>query len=269
MKKEERRVVINADDFGQTESCTRAIAEAFEKGLITDTTMVANGEAMEQAFAYLERRPGTREKVGVHFILTEGRPLTEGIKNNAKFVREGHFNDFLLNRKNCARRFSRKDKKDLYEELTAQADYLIAQGIVPSHADSHHHIHYHWQIAPIVFRVCREHQISKLRIHRNVDKKSWFWNSFYAFFYNSRLRLHGFVHTDYFGGAGEYQAIRQGISEIMVHPDYDRENRLVDRRRKQPDDAVGFWAVGEPLEKRVERYLAEAQTSSYAALGKE
>lgn len=46
MKKDEYAVIINADDFGQTESCTRAIYEAFQKGLITDTTMVANGEAM-------------------------------------------------------------------------------------------------------------------------------------------------------------------------------------------------------------------------------
>ena len=46
MKKDECAVIINADDFGQTESCTRAIYEAFQKGLITDTTMVANGEAM-------------------------------------------------------------------------------------------------------------------------------------------------------------------------------------------------------------------------------
>lgn len=44
MKKDECATIINADDFGQTESCTRAIYEAFQKGLITDTTMVANGK---------------------------------------------------------------------------------------------------------------------------------------------------------------------------------------------------------------------------------
>ena len=39
MKQKTCRIIINADDFGQTESCTKAIYEAFESGLITDTTM--------------------------------------------------------------------------------------------------------------------------------------------------------------------------------------------------------------------------------------
>ena len=34
--------IINADDFGLSESATNAITEAFRKGLISDTTMLAN-----------------------------------------------------------------------------------------------------------------------------------------------------------------------------------------------------------------------------------
>ena len=44
-------VIINADDFGLNEHCSLAIAEAFKKGLITDTTMVANGEYFDDAVA--------------------------------------------------------------------------------------------------------------------------------------------------------------------------------------------------------------------------
>jgi predicted glycoside hydrolase/deacetylase ChbG (UPF0249 family) len=43
------KVIINADDFGLNSLCTAAICQAFEQGLITDTTMVANGEAVEAA----------------------------------------------------------------------------------------------------------------------------------------------------------------------------------------------------------------------------
>ena len=35
------RVIINADDFGLNEHCSKAIAQAFEEGLITDTTTVS------------------------------------------------------------------------------------------------------------------------------------------------------------------------------------------------------------------------------------
>ena len=77
MKKDECAVIINADDFGQTESCTRAIYEAFQKGLITDTTMVANGEAMELAFAMA---PEMRGHIGAHLNLTEGPALTPAMR---------------------------------------------------------------------------------------------------------------------------------------------------------------------------------------------
>ena len=80
MKKDEYAVIINADDFGQTESCTRAIYEAFQKGLITDTTMVANGEAMELAFAMAHELRG---HFGALLILSDGPALTSALRKNA------------------------------------------------------------------------------------------------------------------------------------------------------------------------------------------
>ncbi|MDO4305296.1 MAG: ChbG/HpnK family deacetylase [Eubacteriales bacterium] len=241
-------MIINADDFGQTESCTRAIFEAFEKRMITDVTMVANGEALDTAFELIRNHPAIRDRVGIHFILTEGIPLTETMKKNSKFVTDGRFNSYFKNKRNYVKRLSRRDKKDIYEELTAQIDFLLSKGILISHADSHHHVHNNWQLASIIFRVCREHSITRIRIHRNVDRKSLFWNIFYAFLYNSRLGVNGFSHTDYFGAAGEYEYMREGISEIMVHPDYDSEGKLVDRKRKQYSEAGNIYADGEPLE---------------------
>lgn len=148
MKKDEYAVIINADDFGQTESCTRAIYEAFQKGLITDTTMVANGEAMELAFAMA---PEMRGHIGAHLNLTEGPALTPAMRKNAKFVSNGRFTDYFKTRSNYFRRLSPQDKQDIYEELTAQMERLIAGGIELTHADSHHHIHWNWMLAPIFF----------------------------------------------------------------------------------------------------------------------
>ena len=113
MKKDECAVIINADDFGQTESCTRAIYEAFQKGLITDTTMVANGEAMKLAFA---RAPEMRGHIGAHLNLTEGPALTPAMRKNAKFVSNGRFTDYFKTRSNYFRRLSPQDKQDIYEE---------------------------------------------------------------------------------------------------------------------------------------------------------
>ncbi len=160
MKQKTCRVIINADDFGQTESCTKAIYEAFESGLITDTTMVANGDAMELAFALASQMQG---RVGVHLNLTEGTALTPEIQQNPKFVSHGRFTDYFKGRGTYFLRLSKKDRQDLYTELTAQVDRLMDEGIEISHVDSHHHIHCNWMLAPIIFRVCREHSIYRIR----------------------------------------------------------------------------------------------------------
>ena len=55
--------MINGDDFGMTESCTGAICLALRKGLITHTTMLANGVCFEQAVV-LAREKGFVEKIG-------------------------------------------------------------------------------------------------------------------------------------------------------------------------------------------------------------
>ena len=67
--------MINGDDFGMTESCTKAICLALKKGLITHTTMLANGACFEAAVT-LAHEQGIIDKIGWHIDLTEGKPLT-------------------------------------------------------------------------------------------------------------------------------------------------------------------------------------------------
>ena len=83
-------LIVNADDFGLTESCTKAIAEAFRLGLISSTTACANGEAIENAYR-IANENGFLDRVGIHINLTEGAPLTEGIKNDPFFCESGVF----------------------------------------------------------------------------------------------------------------------------------------------------------------------------------
>ena len=47
-----------------------------------------------------------------------------------------------------------------------------------------------------------------------------------------------FTTVDWFGNAVEYDSLRQGTSEIMVHPDYNAEGILINRARKINVDKV-------------------------------
>ena len=263
MRKDECAVIINADDFGQTESCTRATYEAFQKGLITDTTMVANGEAMEQAFAWA---PQMRGHIGVHLNLTEGSALTPAIRQNPKFVSNGQFTDYFKNRDTYFRRLSKKDCQDIYTELTAQIERLTAGGIEITHADSHHHIHWNWMLAPIFFRVCREHGIRCIRGHKNVVGRFKLWNGLYARIYGLRLRWNGFRSPDYFESIHKYGNNLSGISEMMVHPDYDEEGVLIDRPVKKLLPDGRNIARGEPLEKLVHDHVGSVKKTEYSRL---
>lgn len=231
------RFIINADDFGLNRSCTNAIYEAFNKELITDTTMISNGDAFDLAVIFAKEND-IGDNIGIHFNLTEGIPLTDDIKLCSMFTKNGQF----IGRINRFKPLSEFEKQAVYEELTAQIKKIESAGIKLTHADSHHHIHTAIFVAPIVFRVCKEHGINKIRIHRNIGKIS-FLKKMGKRIYNLYLKRKGFTVTDFMGSLEDAHINSpEGILEIMVHPDYDQSGALMDKI-----DTLDNYAVGENL----------------------
>ena len=240
-----KKIIINADDFGLTEQCTYAIIDAFDNHLITDTTMVANGEALNIVKKSIIHNDNILKNIGIHFNLTEGEPVTDAIKNLDFIVHNGKFTRYLATPQNYFRPFTKKEKQIIYEELEMQLFILRELGIQPTHADSHQHIHYNWQVAGIVVALCKKHEIKKIRIHKNVQDKGPVKNFMFSM-YNRWLLKQGFVTTDHFGNIKEYQYIKEGISELMVHPDYNNKGELIDRERRK-FGTNKYEAIGELL----------------------
>ena len=220
--------MINADDFGLSNSCTNAICEAFEKNLITDTTMVANGESYEYALQCIGKYH-LKNRVGIHFNLTEGEPLTNLIKQCEMFVSDGKFHGKI----NRLKPLSKKEKAAVFEELDAQVKKMIGDGIHITHADSHHHIHTGLFIAPSVIQVCNKYGIKAIRIHRNIGNITWYKKIIKNLF-NRWLKQNGFQTAKYFGSIFDIEVELKDCKklddvEIMVHPDYDRDGMLIDR----------------------------------------
>lgn len=237
------KVIINADDFGLTQSCTEAIAQSFRDGLITDTTLVANGAAFDEA-----AQLGATEfidKIGIHFNLTEGKPLTESIKLLPAFCNNGFFHGMI----NRAKLLNKLERQAVYEELSAQCHKVIKAGIKITHADSHHHIHTGIFFAPIVFKVCRENGIKTIRLHRNIGSISWL-KKIVKVLYNFILKK-SFRTTDYMGGADDidYKRTLKGTVEIMVHPDLDSQGEIVDRRGNDGPHlgSIRYWNDSEKI----------------------
>lgn len=230
-------LIINADDFGLTKSCSLAIAEAFGKNLISSTTACANGDYIKEAIL-LAREKGFENKIGVHLNITEGKPLTGDIKNDSFFCEGGEFHGKI----NRYKKPTEAEILHFKKEISAQIERIKELGVEPTHIDSHHHIHTAPYLINTVKEVAREYGINKIRIHRNVGKIK-FYKKFGKTVFNNRLTKDGFITVKKFGSIEDFISDSAAISkydcEIMVHPDYDNSGNLIDRVETNENENYG------------------------------
>lgn len=123
--KARKQLVVNADDFGFTPDVNDGIVEAHREGILTATTLMANGEAFEHAVEVARQNPSL--DVGCHMVLVGGRSVISG-KELPPTV--GSLVGSLARR-----------QIDVYAELRAQLQRILEAGIQPTHLDTHKHTH--------------------------------------------------------------------------------------------------------------------------------
>ena len=125
----ERFLIINADDFGISESSNAAIAELFDGEKITSAGILTPAPFAGEAAALSGRR---NYSVGVHWTLTSEwaqwpwKPCGDA----PTLLKDG----FLAADKNILRQAK---SRDVTKELEAQYLHLLDLGCRPDHADSH------------------------------------------------------------------------------------------------------------------------------------
>ena len=132
-----RRLIVNADDFGFTSGVNRAIAEAHNRGVVTSSTLMANGPAFAEAAQMAKTLP--RLSVGCHVVLIDGTPIL-GAEQLPSLTADSQFRDGL---KAFATRAiaGRMDPDQITAEATAQIRKIQSAGIKVSHFDTHKHTH--------------------------------------------------------------------------------------------------------------------------------
>ena len=141
------KVIFHGDDFGLTPGVNHGIITAFKRGLLTSTSLMAVGEAAEEAVDLALNNPGL--DVGIHLVLSDEPPLLAPEALAAFISRHG-----LLPSRNRILRaiFSRKlDYGQVEAEWCAQVDKVLNAGIKISHLDSHQFIH----LFPGLFGICQ------------------------------------------------------------------------------------------------------------------
>lgn len=154
-----RRLIVNADDFGFTSGVNRAIVEAHVRGVVTSSTLMANGPAFEEAAQLARQAP--KLSIGCHVVLIDGRPVLSS-KQIPSLTNAFHFRDGLLTF--AARAMTgRIDPDEIIAEVTAQIRKIQSQGIAVSHLDTHKHTHLFPQILRPLLRAAAACGIRALR----------------------------------------------------------------------------------------------------------
>src|SRR5277367_3591313 len=82
-----RRLIVNADDFGITRGVNRGILRSHREGIVTSATIMAAGDAFEDAVETARANPSLG--VGVHIVLTGGRAVAPREKIGSLAGRQG------------------------------------------------------------------------------------------------------------------------------------------------------------------------------------
>jgi hopanoid biosynthesis associated protein HpnK len=155
-----KRIIINADDFGISSGVNKAVAQAHTNGVLTSATIMANMPAADEAVKIAKQMPDLG--VGVHLNLFEGRPLSKDSDIGSLLDDNGDFalTPAKLSLLSIARG---KIRKAIRAEMAAQIQWVIDNGLKPTHLDSHKHIHSFPAIFSIVCDLARRFEIAAIR----------------------------------------------------------------------------------------------------------
>jgi len=254
-------LVVNADDFGFTRDVNAGIVEAHRSGILTATTLMATGDAFDDAVRLARETPSL--DIGCHLVLvgSPGFPLTVGALVRAVAL----------------------GRIDIYGKLSQQVRRIVDAGLSPTHLDTHKHTHVLPPVLDAIARISEEFQIPWVRRPFDfplqpggVGWKNKLMRLMSGRFSNTLARHHC-RSTDWFAGfriTGDYdsgdlaelvRALPEGVTEFMCHPGRCGDDLRAARTRLKESREEELQALIAP-EVRVALDEAQVKLASYRDL---
>lgn len=148
------KLIVNADDFGYSKGINYGIIEAHRNGIVNSTTMMMNMPGVSHAVELAKENPNL--KVGIHLVLTCGKPLLTDVPTLVD--QDGFF------KKNRDILESNISLEELEREWTAQVEKFLETGLTLTHIDSHHHVHTVPRFLPVVQKLSKKYNLSVRRV---------------------------------------------------------------------------------------------------------
>jgi predicted glycoside hydrolase/deacetylase ChbG (UPF0249 family) len=244
-----KQLIVNADDFGLTESVNCGIVVAHREGILTSTSLLANGLAFDQAIASSRQLPHL--SVGVHLNISAGTPVSPAGRIPTLLNNHGqlHLSPLPIWIRILTGQIS---LENIRSEFRAQILKVLNAGLTPTHLDGHLHIHVLPPLAPIVIALAHEFCIRYVRCpDENLEATlPLLWKlqatsiaalersaialavTSFARPLREQLRKHGLISSDAFYGlvhagfldakmlAALLQWVPEGTTELVCHPGY-------------------------------------------------
>jgi predicted glycoside hydrolase/deacetylase ChbG (UPF0249 family) len=230
-----RRLVVNADDLGQSRGINRGIVEAHERGIVTSASLMVRWPAAVEAAAYARARPELC--VGLHVDLGEWAS------------REGAWHALYTVA-------ALDDAVAVKREIASQVlRFRELMGRNPTHLDSHQHVHRREPMRTALAALARDLRVPL----REVDERIRYRGAFYGQTGEGEPRPNAITTAALIR---TLEALPPGWSELGCHPGYADDLDTMYRAERAREVA----ALCDP---RVREALARLQIrlSSFAGLG--
>ena len=241
------KIIINADDLGYSQTVNKAIFSLAKENRITSATLIANGEAFEDAIRRIRDFPDC--SFGVHLTLTEFRSMTvASVFHRSGLVDEGGM--FTGNLREIDP--SPELKQAIYVEWTKQVLRIRDAGVDISHFDSHHHVHTVWWLFGVLKKLQKHFRIRKSRItlnwyykkeeipSRKLLFKKALWTFMVKHYYRTTTTDHFTPFKWFLNNFKDGEQRTEGIAELMVHPGQSFA-------RKETEQLWGDWKDKLPI----------------------
>ena len=235
-----KRLIVSGDDFGLHPLINQGIIEAHQQGILTSTSVIACGQAVEDAVSLAKQNP--KLGVGVHLTFVEEDPVLNPNEIPSLVTSR---ECFPASWKGFLARFltGRIRKEELQKETQAQIAKVFDAGIQPTHIDSHQHLHLWPRVWTSIEPVLKKFDIPAARMvmHEMMsDHKGWKSRGleYLSRRLSSRVQHAGIWYPKYVAGTslgGHLTSeivdrllshIPTGTTELICHP--GKNNRELD-----------------------------------------
>ncbi len=238
----DKKILVNADDFGRHVLINRAVAEAVERGILRSATLMPGGAAFDDAVEIVRVHPALG--VGIHLTLVNGNPVSAAEDIPTLVDETGHFYD---NHGIFVKRYfaGKVSKEDIRRELFAQVRKMEKTGLSLTHIDSHQHMHMLPGVIDIALDAAQAIGLSATRISKSplftgfsgnpaqLIGRAGLWTL--SSLAKQRAKARHFRMPDHFAGIVAGTAVTEthlrhiiehlpsGTTEIMMHPGTDND----------------------------------------------